>query len=78
MKRRKTMTEINQTKWARMRLILDKLKEQPITLDEIECVVYEKASKIAKRTVQNYIAELIALGLVTYDSGKNLRIGWND
>ena len=67
MKRRKSMREINQAKWGRMRLILDKLKEQPMTLNEIECLVYKKGSKFAKRTVQNYIAELVALGFVTYD-----------
>jgi predicted transcriptional regulator len=68
MKTRKTMSEINQAKWARMRLILDKLKEQPMTFNEIVRLVYKKGSKIAKRTAQNYIAELVALGFVTYDS----------
>ena len=62
------MSEINRAKWARVRLILDKLKEQSMTLSEIEHLVYGKGStKITLRTVQNYIAELKALGLVTCD-----------
>lgn len=66
---RKTMSEINKQKWARMRLILEKLEEKPSMSKEIyELVCRGQPNKIVRRTVQNYMAELKALGLVKYDA----------
>jgi len=66
MKGRRTAKEINEQKWRRMRLILDKLKEKPMSTVEIEQLVCGRpsADKIVKRSVQNYLAELSALGFV--------------
>lgn len=62
------MTEINQEKWRRIRLILDELKGKPMTLTEIEQLVYKgRTTKACRRTVQNYLAELRALGLIVHD-----------
>ena len=66
---RKTAKEINERKWRRMRLIMDKLKEKPMSSSEIEQLFSKSASdKIVKRSVQNYMAELIGLGLALYNS----------
>jgi hypothetical protein len=67
---RRTASQINEQKWKRMRLILDKLKEKnPMSGDEIEQLICGKsqADKIVKRSVQNYLAELRALGLIVHD-----------
>lgn len=65
----KTAKQINEQKWRRMRLILDKLEEKPMSTSEIEQLFSKSAGdKIVKRSVQNYMAELIALGLVFYNS----------
>lgn len=68
MKAQKRMTEIRQEKWRRQRLILEKLDEKPMTLTEIEQLVYKgHVNKIGRRTIQNYLAELKALELIEYD-----------
>ena len=73
MKGRKTMSKINREKWARMRSILDKLKEQPMELSQIEHLVYkQRLTRVGKRTVQNYLAELQGLGLVDYNKEKRM------
>ena len=52
-----------------MRLIMDKLKEKPMSSSEIEQLFCKSAiGKIVRRSVQNYMAELIALGLVFHNS----------
>lgn len=67
---RKTAKETNEQKWKRMKLIMDKLKETSMSTVEIEQLISDKSpvDRIVKRTIQNYMAELIALGLVEYDS----------
>jgi len=51
-----------------MRLIMDKLQEKQMPLAEIEQLVYRsQVSRIGRRSVQNYLAELIALRLVNYN-----------
>ena len=69
MKGIQTAKEINEQKWRRMRLILDELKEKPMSSNEIEQLVSGKAQidRIAKRSVQNYVAELNALGLIFWN-----------
>ena len=66
----KTAKELNEQKWKRMNLIMEKFKEKPMSTVEIEQLISGKAQvdKIVKRSVQNYMAELIALGLVHHNS----------
>jgi predicted transcriptional regulator len=73
MKMQKTAKQINEQKWKRMKLILEKLKEKPLSMAEIKQLIYEKSitDKIVKRSLHNYIDELIALGLVS----RNLEAG---
>jgi hypothetical protein len=69
----RTPKETNDLKWKRMRLIMDRLKEKPMLLEEIEQLVCKsQTDKIGRRSVQNYLAELIALQLVSYDSKTKL------
>jgi hypothetical protein len=69
----KKMSEINKQKWARMRMILGKFEEQPMTFEQIHTLVFRgSATHIGKRTTQNYLAELRALGLVHYDDHTQL------
>jgi len=52
-----------------MRLIMDRLREKSLALAELESLVCKsQTDKIGRRTIQNYLAELRALGLVNYDS----------
>jgi len=71
MLRNKAMSEINKSKWSRMRHIIEKLKQQPMTLEQIfeslQKAELIKDDKIGKRSVQNYVAELHAIGIVSYD-----------
>lgn len=70
MTKQKTAKELNEQKWKRMNLIMEKFKEKPMSTVEIEQLISGKAQvdKIVKRSVQNYMAELIALGLVHHNS----------
>jgi hypothetical protein len=64
----KSAKEINEQKWRKMRKILEKVREGPMTLSEIELLTYSKGiNRVGKRTIQNYMAELNGLGLVVYD-----------
>lgn len=48
---------------------MDRLRKKSLALAELELLVCEpQTNKIGKRSVQNYLAELKALGLVNYDS----------
>jgi hypothetical protein len=59
---------INEIKWKRMRCILDKLKKGPLNPNEISNLLFtKKTTKTDARTIQNYMKELIALGLVNRD-----------
>jgi len=61
-----------------MRLIMDKLRERPMPFAEIEQLVCKsQTNRIGNRSVQNYLAELVALGLVDYNSGTRL-YGWTE
>jgi hypothetical protein len=73
MKTQKTAKQINEQKWKRMKLILEKLKEEPLSMAGIQQLIYGKftTDKIVKRSLHNYIDELIALGLVS----RNLEAG---
>lgn len=67
-----TMQEINRQKWARMRKIIEILKQKPLTFNEIRDLFKEKTKekikeKILERSLQRYLEELKALGLITYD-----------
>jgi len=63
------MSEVNKQKWARMRLILARLEERPMTFEQIHALVYGgTATQIGKRTTQNYLAELCALDIAYYDA----------
>jgi len=52
-----------------MKLIMEKLKGKPMSTVEIEHLISGKSpvDKIVKRSVQNYLAELRALGLIVDD-----------
>jgi hypothetical protein len=64
----KTSKEINEQKRKRMLLIIDNLRERPMPLAEIEQLVCKsQTDRIVRRSVQNYLAELIALRLVNYN-----------
>lgn len=69
----KSMSEINALKRSRMSHIMEKLKQQSMTLGEIlESLVKTKLinnKKSSKRSVQNYLAELRAIGVVSCSSG---------
>ena len=71
MSKSKPMSEINEMKWSRMRHIIKKLEQQPMTLEEIfESLLKTnliKEDKIGKRSVQNYVAELRAIEIISYD-----------
>lgn len=58
------MREINQQKWSRMKLIIEELKKQPTSISDIEKLF---GNKVGRRTLQNYLLELKALGLVAFD-----------
>lgn len=63
-----TTKEINEQKWRRMNLIRNKLKEKSMSFSEIEQLFSKTVSNVVRRrTVQNYLAELKALGLIIYD-----------
>jgi hypothetical protein len=64
-----TMQEINRQKWARMRKIIEILKQKPLTFNEIrDLFTKEKIrGKILERSLQRYLEELKALGLITYN-----------
>lgn len=48
---------------------MDRLRERSLALAELELIVGKpQTDKVGKRSVQNYLAELKALGLVNYDS----------
>jgi hypothetical protein len=70
----RTSKETNELKWKRMRLIIDEVKNRPLSLFELEELVSKKApvNMITKRTVQNYMAELKALGLVVYNKQERI------
>jgi len=52
-----------------MRLIMVKLKERPMSFDEIvELVSKPPGNRIVTRSVHNYLAELVALGFVNHDA----------
>ena len=59
------MDQILQERWARMRLMLEKLKERAMRFGEIQLLV-----KTTRQTVHNYLREFQALGLVEYDDEK--------
>jgi hypothetical protein len=65
------MSEINELKWSRIRHIIEKLKQQPRTLEQIfeslQKAELIRDDKIGKRSVQNYVAELRAIEIVSYD-----------
>lgn len=66
----KSAKETNEQKWRRMRLIKDKLQENgAMSSSEVELLFSEPADdKILKRSVQNYLAELVFLDVgVKYD-----------
>lgn len=65
----KSMKQINEQKWSRMRKIIEALKQKPLTFDEITSLFTTKKDKTLERSIQNYLAELKALGLVSYDAG---------
>lgn len=66
-RKKKTNKEFNEEKWKRMRLIMEKLEEAPMVFKEI-FALFSPKSKIIERTVQNYLAELKALGIIVYDA----------
>jgi hypothetical protein len=70
MKTQKTAKQINEQKWKRLKLILEKLKEKPLSMAEIKQLIYEKSTidKIATRSLHNYVDELIAIDLVSRNS----------
>jgi len=69
----KTMSEINHQKWSRMKKIIENLKEKPMGFSEIlQLFPKSPKEKITERTVQNYLAELVALGLVYYNKETGL------
>lgn len=76
MTRNKPMSEINELKWSRMRHIIEKLKQQPMTFEQIfenlQKTELIKDDRIGKRSVQNYIAELRAIGIASYDSSSGI------
>jgi len=58
--------QTNEQKWKRMRLILDKLREESLSISEVGRLVYgSKMTRTDMRTVQNYLAELVGIGLVS-------------
>jgi hypothetical protein len=59
-----SMQQINQQKWSRMKRIIEELKKQPMSISDIEKLF---DNKVGRRTLQNYMLELKALGLVAYD-----------
>ena len=70
---KRTMSEITQEKWRKMRLIKEKLEEKPMALAEIEELLYKgKAGVIQRRTLLNYLAELKAIGDIDYDANARL------
>jgi hypothetical protein len=66
MKVKKTAKQINKKKWERMKLILEKLKEKPMSMAEIEHLIHWSMRQ--RRTLHNYMEELIALDLVIRNS----------
>lgn len=71
MSRNRPMSEINKLKWSRIRHIIEKLKQHPMTLEQILEILQKsnltKDDKTGKRSVQNYVAELRAIGIVNFD-----------
>ena len=61
------MNEVNRVKWARLRKILQNL-EEPKNIEEIEKFVFTNPSKKNRRTLNNYLAELEAIGDIDYDA----------
>jgi len=66
-----------------MRHIMENLKKQPMTLEKIVESLQEsklvKDDNIGKRSVQNYVAELRAIGIVSYDhSSSTYRFAKNE
>ncbi len=56
-----------------MRLLLDKLREEDLSSTQIGQLIYgRKIDKNKLRSVQNYLQELIGLGLVSQDSSSGL------
>jgi predicted transcriptional regulator len=69
----KPAKQINAQKWQRMKLILKELSEKPLTSNDITKLVFKTAANRSDiRTIQNYLAELIGLELISYDSANGV------
>lgn len=64
----KTMQEINQEKWKRMRTIIKKLMENPLTYQEI-VNLFGNVDRNFERSLRNYLLELKELELVSLVDG---------
>jgi predicted transcriptional regulator len=70
---KKPAKQINEQKWRRLNIIREKLREKPLTSKEITQLIFKNsANRTNLRTIQNYLAELIGLELVCYDSASGL------
>jgi hypothetical protein len=66
----KPVTQINAKKWQKLKLILKNLRERgSLASSEIGPIIFGPSMNNADlRTLQNYLAELIGIGLVSFDS----------